>query len=224
MPSNQERWTDIDTYFSKTLHGDTSVLDAALQASDEAGLPQINVAPNQGKFLTVLALATGASRILEIGTLGGYSTIWLAHGLPEDGRIVTLEVNEHHADVARKNFEHAGIADAIDIRVGKATDSLKALVDEGAEPFDLIFLDADKASLPEYLVWSLKLARPGTVIVADNVVRHGEVINPDTTDANVQGVQRYLELAGNDPRLETTAIQTVGSKGYDGFAISVVMG
>lgn len=222
--ASQDQWNAVDRLFTGTMLGDTSLFDAALQLADEAGLPQINVAPNQGKFLTVLALATGASRILEVGTLGGYSTLWLAHGLPEDGRIVTLEREARHAAVAREVFAMAGIGHAVEIREGVALETLKEMVAAGEEPFDLVFLDADKASLPEYLVWSLKLSRPGTVIVADNVVRGGEIVNEDTTNPDVRGARRYLELAGADPRLETTAMQTVGAKGYDGFAISVVMG
>jgi predicted O-methyltransferase YrrM len=221
---SQDQWTAVDTHFSRVLHTGDDVLDAALAASDAAGLPQINVTSNQGKFLMLLARMTDARRILEIGTLGGYSTIWLGRGIPGDGRIVTLELVQKHADVAQRNLERAGLDAITEIRVGKATDSLRQLIDDGTEPFDLVFIDADKASLPDYLEGSLRLSRPGTVIIADNVVRRGEVANPDTTDSDVRGVQRYLELVGADPRLESTAIQTVGAKGYDGFAISLVVG
>ncbi len=221
---SQDQWTAVDTHFSHVLHTGDVVLDVALAASDAAGLPQINVTSNQGKFLMLLARMIGARRILEIGTLGGYSTIWLGRGIPEDGRIVTLELVQKHADVAQRNLEHAGLDAITDIRVGKATDSLRQLIGDRTEPFDLVFIDADKASLPDYLEGSLRLSRPGTVIIADNVVRRGEVANPDTTDSDVRGVQRYLELVGTDPRLESTAIQTVGAKGYDGFAISLVVG
>lgn len=219
---SQEQWTAVDTHFSHVLHTGDDILDAALSASDAAGLPQINVTSNQGKFLMLLARMIGARRILEIGTLGGYSTIWLGRGIPEDGRIVTLELVQKHADIARRNLEHAGLDAITEIRVGKATDSLYQLIAEGTEAFDMVFIDADKASLPDYLEWSLQLSRPGTVVIADNVVRRGEVANPDTTDQDVRGVQRYLELVGAESRLESTAIQTVGAKGYDGFAISLV--
>ncbi|HEV2074097.1 MAG TPA: O-methyltransferase [Thermomicrobiales bacterium] len=221
---SQEQWTAVDRHFSHILHTGDVVLDAALAASDAAGLPQINVTSSQGKLLMLMARMIGANRILEIGTLGGYSTIWLGRGVAGDGRIVTLELVQKHADVARRNLERAGLDAITEIRVGKATDSLHQLIAEGTEPFDLVFIDADKASLPDYLEGSLRLSRPGTVIIADNVVRSGKVANPDTTDEDVRGVQRYLELVGADPRLESTAIQTVGAKGYDGFAISFVVG
>lgn len=220
---NQNQWTAIDDFFIENLHHDEDVaLDDALTTSKAAGLPDISVTPTQGKLLMLLAMTQGAKRVLEVGTLGGYSTIWLGRGLPTDGRIVTLEYDPRHADVARRNIDNAGFGEMVDIRVGKAVDSLKTLVNEVAKPFDLVFLDADKASLPDYLEWSLKLSRPGTVIIADNVTRHGDVINDASTDPHVQGVRTYLEMAGKHPRLESTAIQTIGSKGADGFAISVV--
>lgn len=219
---SQEQWTAVDRYFTDTLRAKDEILDAVLARSDAAGLPQINVAPNQGKFLMLMTRMIGARRILEVGTLGGYSTIWLGRGLPSSGHIDTLEANPEHADVARDNIRHAGLEDLVEIHVGMALETLKHLVLLRTLPYDLIFLDADKAGLPDYLQWSLELSHTGTVIIADNVVRRGEVSNPDTADEDVRGAQRYLEIAGADPRLESTAIQTVGSKGYDGFAISVV--
>ncbi len=221
---SQQLWTAVDDYFSDQLVPSDTVLDDTLRASDEAGLPAINVAANQGKFLMLLAQIRAARSILEIGTLGGYSTIWLGRALPADGRLVTLESRPSHAEVARANLGRAGLSGIVDVRLGNALQTLAKLVDEGAGPFDFVFLDADKANLPGYLEWSLKLSRPGTVIVADNVVRGGHVTDPDSSSADVRGVRRYLEMASTDPRLDSTAIQTVGSKGYDGFSISVVTG
>jgi predicted O-methyltransferase YrrM len=219
---DEQQWSDVDQYLVSLLAPSDEALDNALRDSDAAGLPQINVAPNQGKLLTLLATIQGAQRILEIGTLGGYSTIWLARALPDDGILISLELEPHHADVARKNLERAGLASRVEIRVGPAPASMRELIDEGVEPFDFIFIDADKEGYPEYLELSLPLSRPGTVIVADNVVRKGEVANPQSTDPRVQGVRSFLELAAADHRLRGTAVQTVGSKGYDGFALFVV--
>jgi predicted O-methyltransferase YrrM len=221
---NEQQWSDVDRYLVSLLAPSDDALDSALRDSDDAGLPQINVAPNQGKLLTLLATIQGARRILEIGTLGGYSTIWLARSLPRDGSLISLELEPRHADVARKNLERAGLASQVEIRVGPAPASMRQLIDEGAEPFDFIFIDADKEGYPEYLELALPLSRPGTVIVADNVVRKGEVVNLQSTDPRVQGVRTFLELAAADSRLTGTAVQTVGSKGYDGFAIFVVTG
>lgn len=218
----QDQWTAVDTFFSNHLHKEDAALQDALTASDEAGLPQINVESNQGKFLMLLVMATGAKRILEIGTLGGYSTIWLGRGTPADGHIDTLELNPDNARIAASNIKRAGLEDQVVVHIGKAVDSLKHLIRLETPPYDFIFLDADKASLPAYLEYSLRLSRPGTVILADNVVRHGEVANPTSTNPDVQGVQRYIEMVGSNPNLEATAIQTVGGKGYDGFAITVV--
>jgi predicted O-methyltransferase YrrM len=220
----QDQWTAVDQYFSDTLVQGDPVLEETLRASDAAGLPAINVADNQGKFLMLLALMRGARRIIEVGTLGGYSTIWLARGLAAEGRVVTIEAKPAHAEVARENIARAGLADVVDVRLGNARQVMEKLVRDGEAPFDLVFLDADKASLPAYLELSLKLSRPGTVIVADNVVRGGHVIDPESPNADVQGVRRYLELVSADHRLQSTAIQTVGSKGYDGFAITIVTG
>jgi predicted O-methyltransferase YrrM len=219
---NQEQWTRVDQYLTDLLVRPDPMLDAALEASDTAGLPQIQVAPNQGKLLTLLAQAQGARKILEIGTLGGYSTIWLAQALPSDGRLITLEAVPTHAKVARANIERAGYADRVQVRLGRALETLPQLAAEGLGPFDFIFLDADKQTYPEYLKWCIKLSRRGTMIVADNVVRRGAVVDIASLDADVQGVRRFLELLSSDPRISATAIQTVGSKGYDGLALAVM--
>jgi predicted O-methyltransferase YrrM len=220
---NERQWDEVDRYFTDLLVRPDSTLAAALEASDAAGLPPINVADNQGKFLMLLALAQGARNILEIGTLGGYSTIWLARALPADGRLVTLEAVPTHAKVACENIERAGFGKTVEVRLGRAIDTLPALAAEGRGPFDFIFIDANKSGYPEYFQWSLKLARRGTVIVADNVVRAGAVIDGHSRDANVIGVRRFMELVSLEPRVSATAIQTVGSKGYDGFAMAVVV-
>ncbi|MDS1141802.1 O-methyltransferase [Pusillimonas sp. SM2304] len=219
---NQAQWNIVDDYFSATLAPSDPVLDAALDSSQQAGLPAINVAPNQGKFLHLLARISGARRILEIGTLGGYSTIWLARALPAGGALVTLELEPAHAQVARQNIQHAGFSDKVSVMVGNAVDTLENLVREQVEPFDFVFIDADKQNNPLYLEWSLKLAKAGTVIVTDNVVRKGGVADPDNHDPDVEGVRSLFAMAGANPRLSSTAIQTVGAKGWDGFAITVV--
>ena len=221
---NPEPWAEVDRYLVEKLMLADPILDAALAASAAAGLPAINVAPNQGKFLQLLARINGLRRILEVGTLGGYSTIWLARALPNSGRLVTLELDPKHAEVAEKNFEQAGLADRIDLHVGLAADTLNQLIAEKTEPFDFIFIDADKASLPIYFTAVLKLSHLGSVIVVDNVVRNGAVADTASTDENVQGVQRFLKMAADEPRVDATAVQTVGSKGYDGFALLRVMG
>jgi predicted O-methyltransferase YrrM len=221
----QELWTDVDRYFCDLLAPapPDDALDAALLANKEAGLPAIDVSRLQGKFLELLVRISGARRILEIGTLGGYSTICLARALPEGGRIVTLEFSPHHAETARANLLNAGLLDHVELIVGRAIDSLPTLENTPAAPFDLIFIDADKESYPEYLEWSLKLSRPGTLIVADNVVRDGKVIEPDCDDPMVQGVRRFTDILAAEPRLSATVLQTVGTKGYDGFALAVVL-
>jgi predicted O-methyltransferase YrrM len=221
---NQATWSAVDVYFTERLVPSDAALDAALRDSEAAGLPQHNVAPNQGKLLQILASMQGARTILEIGTLGGYSTIWLARALPAGGRVVTLEANPTHAAVAQKNIARAGLAHVVDIRVGNAIETLPQLAQEGLAPFDFIFIDADKPSNPEYLAWALKLSRPGTVIVGDNVVRNGAVVDSNSVDGNVVGVRRFFELIAANQQLTATAIQTVGSKGYDGFAIAIVKG
>ena len=218
----QDQWTTVDRYLTDKLVPPDEALDAALHASHAAGLPAINVAPNQGKLLELLARVQGARRILEIGTLGGYSTIWLARALPTDGHLITLEYEPRHADVARANIAHAGFADRVELRVGAALDSLKALVNENTAPFDLVFIDADKQTYAEYFQWSLRLARRGTLIIADNVVRKGAVADPTCEEERVRGVQRFFDAAAADPRVSATAVQTVGSKGYDGFALVLV--
>ncbi len=220
---NQEQWTAVDRYLTELLLPADPVLAAALEASTAAGLPPIHVSPPQGRLLELLARLQGARSILEIGTLGGYSTIWLARALPPGGRLVTLEVDPKHAAVARANFARAGLDGAIDLRLGPALDTLPLLVAEGAGPFDLIFIDADKAGYPDYLPWALRLARRGSVIIADNVVRHGAVADAASGDAAVQGVRRFNALLAAERRVSATAIQTVGSKGYDGFALALVV-
>lgn len=221
---NQEKWTAVDDYINDLFTSADPVLDAALAASRAAGLPEINVAPNQGKLLQLLAQAHGAHSILEIGTLGGYSTIWLARALPADGKLVTLEFEPRHAEVAQANFVRAGLADKIELRLGKASDSLTQLVAEKRGPFDFIFIDADKESYPEYLAWALRLSRRGTVIIADNVVRKGEIIDANSEDPRVHGAQRFNALLAAEPRVNATILQTVGSKGYDGLAMALVVG
>ena len=223
MEKNLENLSStVDRYFAERLLPPDPILAAALDASAAAGLPPINVAPTQGKLLHLLARMVNARAILEIGTLGGYSAIWLARALPPGGRLVTIELDPKHADVARANFERAGLSDVIDLRVGRALDMLPRIEADGLAPFDLVFIDADKQSNAAYVEWALKLARPGSVIVVDNVVRGGAVVDPASTDASVQGVRRLLDLIGNEPRLDATALQTVGLKGYDGFLIALV--
>lgn len=218
----QDPWSAVDEYLVGKLLPTDETLESALRASAEAGLPPINVSPTQGKLLNVLARGQGARRILEIGTLGGYSTIWLARALPPGGHLITLEGDTRHAEVARENLALAGLAGLAEVRVGRAQDTLPHLVSAGAGPFDLIFIDADKPGYPDYLRWSIELGRPGTLIVADNVVRGGLVADPASDDPNVQGVRQFIDLLAADPRISATAIQTVGSKGYDGFVIAVV--
>ena len=218
----QTQWTAVDQYYDELVIGDDPALAASLAASDAAGLPQIAVSPAQGKLLQLLATAIGAERILEIGTLGGYSTIWLARALPATGKVVTLEVSEHHAAVARSNLATAGVADRVDLRVAPALATLPTLVEEGAGPFDLIFIDADKESNSAYLTWALQLSRPGTMIIVDNIVRQGRILDPDDPDPRVQGTRQFAELLSTQHRLNATTIQTVGRKGWDGFTLAVV--
>jgi predicted O-methyltransferase YrrM len=221
---SQKQWTAVDRYFTETLVPSDPVLDAALRANAKAGLPSIDVAPNQGKFLQLLVQLRGARRILEIGTLGGYSSIWMARALPADGLLTTLEFSPKHAEVARANIAHAGLEKLVEIRVGPALETLAKMEKEGTEPFDLIFIDADKPNNPNYLPWALKFSRPGTLLIGDNIVREGEVADASSTDPNVQGQRRFLEMMAAEPRLSATALQTVGSKGYDGFAMALVLG
>ena len=218
----QDVWTAVDKYITGLLVPSDAALEAALQASSDAGLPHIQVSPAQGKLLHLLARACNASQILEIGTLGGYSTIWLARALPAGGRVITLEADAKHAEVARANFALAGLAGVIELRLGPALDTLPKLAAEGRGPFDLIFIDADKANMREYFDWALKLSHAGSVIVADNVIRNGTVLDAASGDANIQGVRRFNERLAAEKRVSATEIQTVGSKGYDGFALAVV--
>ena len=216
-------WAKVDGYFGDLLAPSDDKLDAALSANEKAGLPQIDVTSLQGKFLEFLVRISGARRVLEIGTLGGYSTIWMARALPDGGRMVTLELNPHHARVAIGNLQNAGLSERVEVRVGPANESLSTLVTVTSEQFDLIFIDADKQGYPEYLRWALKLSHPGTVIVADNVVREGKVIDAQSNDANVQGVREFTAQLAAEPRLSATVLQTVGVKGYDGFALAIVL-
>ncbi|MCC0094748.1 MULTISPECIES: O-methyltransferase [Streptomyces] len=216
----QQTWTAVDDYFDGLLVEEDEALLAANADAASAGLPAHQVAPNQGKLLHLLARIRGARTVLEIGTLGGYSTIWLARALPPGGRLVTLEADPRCADVAAANIARAGLADVVDIRRGRAVDLLPELT--GLAPFDLVFIDADKPSNPDYLKWALELTRPGSVIIGDNVVRDGAVVDPDSTDPRVQGVRRFTELIAEHPRLTATALQTVGGKGYDGLVMALV--
>jgi predicted O-methyltransferase YrrM len=219
----QDQWTAVDRYLADLLVPPERALDEALAASNAAGLPPIHVSPVQGKLLRLLAQAQGARSILEIGTLGGYSTIWLARALPAGGRLITLEADPQHAEVARANLERAGLASVVDLRLGRALTTLPQLAAEGRGPFDLIFIDADKAGTPAYFKWALALSRRGSLIIVDNVVRRGAVIDAASRDPAVQGVRRLHELLAAEKRVSATAIQTVGVKGYDGFAIARVI-
>lgn len=218
----QEQWTAVDSYIADLFIGSDFALEAALDASKAAGLPAISVSPAQGKMLHLLARVQGARSILELGTLGGYSTIWLARALPPEGHLLSLEIDPMRAELARANVARAGLANLVEIRMGRAEDSLQQLVTQGHAPFDLIFIDADKPGYAEYLKWSLKLSRAGTLIVADNVVRKGAVADPASKDENVLGIRKFNELLAVEKRVTTTVIQTVGSKGYDGLALILV--
>jgi len=220
----QERWSEVDDYLAAALLPPDAALEAALAASSAAGLPAIQVSATQGKLLELLARIRGARRILEIGTLGGYSTIWMARALPEDGRLVTLEADPRHAQVATANLARAGFGDRVEVRVGKALDTLPGVEADRLGPFDLFFIDADKANIPEYMRWAMHLASPGAVIVVDNVVRGGAVADADSGNEAVEGARRLIDMLAAEPRLDATVIQTVGSKGYDGFALAVVEG
>ena len=220
---NADRTYDVDAYLSALFVGDDAVLERALERSSAAGLPPIAVSPVQGKLLHLLARVRGARRILEVGTLGGYSTIWLARALPHDGSLITLEIDPEHAAVARANLVDAGLGELVTVEVAPALKTLDRLVDSGAQPFDLTFIDADKPNNPNYLRRVLDLSRPGTLIVLDNVVRGGAVADSQSRDPNVIGTRRALEMMASDPRLQATALQTVGQKGYDGFALAFVV-
>ena len=218
-----DQWTAVDQYFDGLFAPPDAALDAAMQATADAGMPAISVSPAQGKLLYVLARAHKVRSILEIGTLGGYSTIWMARALPPEGRLITLEINAKHAEVARANIARAGLADKVEVKLGSAHDSLPLLINHDPAPFDLVFIDADKASTPAYLTWVMRLTQPGSLIIIDNVVRNGMVSDLATSNADVQGVQKALAALAADPRVIASAVQTVGSKGYDGLAIALVV-
>lgn len=219
----RENWRLVDEYLAATLLDNDPTLTEAHADSLAAGLPPIDVTPLTGKLLQLLARMTRARHVLEVGTLGGYSTIWLARGIPRDGRVVTLELEQRHADVARANLARAGVSERVEIVVGRAADSLPRIAERGTEPFDLVFIDADKESSALYVDWAIRLGHPGTVIVVDNVVRAGEIAELDTDDPMVIGSRRALEFLRSDPRVDATALQTVGAKGWDGFAVAVVV-
>ena len=221
---SDQLWTDIDHYLASALLPEDPILEEVLKSSEASGIPAIQVSPLQGKLLMLLIQLQGAQRILEIGTLAGYSTIWLARGLPEGGSIVTLEADAHHARIAQANIAKAGFRDRVDLRVGRALKTLPVLAEENSGPFDFFFIDADKKHIPEYFDWSLKLSRPGSLIVVDNVVRDGNVVDAANREPNIEGIRRFLQRAGQDSRVETSALQTVGMKGHDGFAIARVKG
>ncbi|MEX2319151.1 MAG: O-methyltransferase [Bauldia sp.] len=220
---SESRWEAVDRYFGDLLLAKDPALEAALAESEAAGLPEIAVAPNQGALLNLLARAIGARRILEIGTLGGYSTVWLARALPADGKLISLEMSPKHAKVARRNVDNADLSGVVDVRVGRALDLLPGIAAAGEGPFDLVFVDADKPSNPEYFDWAVRLARKGSLIVIDNVVRGGAVADGDSFDPNVKGVRSLAERIAADKRVSATVIQTVGVKGYDGLAIALVL-
>jgi predicted O-methyltransferase YrrM len=218
-----ENWAKVDQFFSDALIASDRVLESALESSRAAGLPAINVSPNQGKLLEILARMLDARSILEIGTLGAYSTIWLARGMQAGGRLITLEADPAHAAVARANIARAGLQSVVELRLGSAADTLPQILVERRGPFDLIFIDADKKNIPSYFEWSLRLSRPGSVIIVDNVVRDGRVIDSKSDDPDIQGVRRFIEMVGANATVSGTAIQTVGVKGYDGFSIVRVL-
>lgn len=220
----EDRWGVVDNYIGDLLVLSDSSLESALADSAAAGLPAINVAPNQGRLLELLATMIGARRILEVGTLGGYSTIWLARSLPDDGKLISLELDTHHAEVARRNIARADLASVVEIRVGPASESLRDMISSRSEPFDLVFLDADKEGYPEYFGQVMHLVGPGSVIVADNVVRDGQVVDDASADPRVRAIRTFLELVAEERRVRATVVQTVGTKGYDGFALIYVIG
>ena len=222
VKQDETLWTAVDAYLADHLIAKDDALEAALKESEAAGLPAIQVTPLQGRMLAMFAQMVSARRILEVGTLGGYSTIWLARALPEDGRLITLEAAAKHAAVARKNLKRAGVTDRVELREGPALETLPKIEAEGAGPFDFIFLDADKEHNAEYLGWALRLAHPGTVIVTDNVVREGEIIDPESDDPMVKGTRRFFEAVAQESRVTATAVQTVSGKKYDGFALLIV--
>lgn len=220
---SEEIWAAVESYVDGLLIPADPVLDAAVAASEAAGLPEIAVTPSQGKLLYLLARMLGAQRILELGTLGGYSTIWLARALPNDGSVVTIEADKHHCEVARSNVARADLSALVEVREGNALDVLPELGAEGLEPFDLVFIDADKENTEAYFRWALRLSRVGAIIVVDNVIREGKVAEPEADDPRVQGMRRFFEVLAAEPRVTATTIQTVGSKGYDGFTLAMIV-
>jgi predicted O-methyltransferase YrrM len=220
--ANERRWSEVDSYFAEALIGTDATLEEALAANAAAGLPSIDVSALQGKLIHLLARMSGARKALEIGTLGGYSTIWLARALPDDGRLITLEMSAKHADIARRNVARAGLSAKVQIRTGAALATLPKIEAERLGPFDFVFIDADKTNNTAYLEWAMRLSRPGTTIMVDNVVREGEVVDVASRSPDVVGVRRMFDLIASEPRLSATAIQTVGAKGWDGFALAIV--
>lgn len=220
---DEKLWNEVDRYINDTLVDEDDVLLATSKSTTEHGLPPIAVAPNQGKLLHLLVAMIKARNILELGTLAGYSAIWMGRALPPDGRLVTLEVDPKHAELAEANIDRAGLSKIVEIRLGPALETLPKIAKEATEKFDLVFIDADKQSTPDYVKWALELTHPGSLIVVDNVVRNGAVVDPESEDAGVQGIRRANEILASDARVSTTAIQTVGLKGYDGFALGVVV-
>ena len=219
---DQQLFEQVDQYISNLLGDEDDALKGVITSIDAAGIPQISVSANQGKFLQILAKLINAKKILEVGTLGGYSTIWMARALPADGKLITLEIDQAHADVALQNFKKAGVEDKIELRLGPAIETLPTLLKENAEPFDMIFIDADKPPYPEYFEWALKLSRPGTLIIADNVIREGKVLDEHHPDDKVQGVHRLNKMLSGNQKVTATIIQTVGAKEHDGMVIAVV--
>jgi predicted O-methyltransferase YrrM len=220
----ERQWEAVENYFNELLIPSDPILDAAMKAIDAAGIANVSVTPNEGKLLWLLARVQGARNILEIGTLGGYSTIWLARALAPGGRLITLEADPRHATIAHENIARAGLTEIVELRVGRALESMAVIAEEGRGPFDLIFIDADKANNTNYFAWALKLSRRGSLIIVDNVVRDGAVVDASSTDPDIRGIRRFTEMLAKEKRVSATAIQTVGSKGHDGFAIALVTG
>ncbi|TZF98930.1 O-methyltransferase (plasmid) [Chryseobacterium panacisoli] len=219
---NQQLFEKVDQYISNLVAPEDSFLQETIQSLDDASMPQISITPTQGKFLQVMMLMCKAKRVLELGTLGAYSTIWMARAIPSDGKVITIEYDPHHADIASRNIAKAGLSDQIDLRVGKAMDLLKELIAANEDPFDFIFIDADKPPYTEYFELALKLSHPGTVIVCDNIIREGKVLDENTNDERVMGVQRFNKMLASNPKVTATIMQTVGAKEYDGMSIAVV--